>query len=556
MSTPYTQHSDTSAEAVGSTGEKDHGTKHLESHGGEIAFNGRMSAQDRAAALQMAYAADPGPATTSWAHIRFLMTCFVAIVCSCDTGFDTTIMSSVNSMTQFQSFFGLASATTGTGIVFGIYTVGGVCAFFPNAILPDLIGRRYTMLWGNSLLIIGALISANSRSMEMLLGGRWLTGFGCSTAALGAKTYLSEITSPRSRGRYMGVLNSFYYVGQILATGVAIPLGLVQSEMSWRTCLYLQLVPAVINVAFVWAIAESPRWLYAHGKKDEAIAIIARYHSKNNDISSPMVAIQVAEIEENISVNGADKQWWNFKRLFDSAGNRYRFGLCVMISVWGQLAGNGLITYFLPVLLGLAGITDRNRQRELNLVNSCTSMIGALTGSAIVDHVGRRKLLLTAITCASCGMFIVGALLSPSGVQSATRANAGISFIFLFMVFFSFGVTPLQGLYPAEVLSYENRAKGLALQGWVTNAVSCINTFGLPPALGSIGYITYFIFGAWDIVGVTIIYLFAVETRQLSLEEMATIFDSDSPKKTSFKLAAEARRRAREEKEAGHIARV
>jgi MFS family permease len=56
-------------------------------------------------------------------------------------------------------------------------------------------------------------------------------------------------------------------------------------------------------------------------------------------------------------------------------------------------------------------------------------MIGALTGSAIVDHVGRRKLLLTGITCAAIGMCIVGFLLSPLGVETTTRANAGISFI-------------------------------------------------------------------------------------------------------------------------------
>jgi hypothetical protein len=61
------------------------------------------------------------------------------------------------------------------------------------------------------IISIGAIISANSKSFPMLLGGRWLTGFGCSTAALSAKTYLAEITSPKSRGRYMGVLNSFYY---------------------------------------------------------------------------------------------------------------------------------------------------------------------------------------------------------------------------------------------------------------------------------------------------------------------------------------------------------
>ena len=41
----------------------------------------------------------------------------------------------------------------------------------------------------------------------------------------------------------------------------------------------------------------------------------------------------------------------------------------------------------------------------------------------------------------------------------------------------------MQALYPAEVLPFENRAKGLALQGWATSAVSCINTFGLPKAL-------------------------------------------------------------------------
>ena len=56
------------------------------------------------------------------------------------------------------------------------------------------------------------------------------------------------------------------------------------------------------------------------------------------------------------------------------------------------------------------------------------------------------------------------------------------------MVFFSFGWTPLQAIYPAEVLAYENRAKGLALQGIVTNTVSLINTFGLPSALKALDW--------------------------------------------------------------------
>jgi hypothetical protein len=147
------------------------------------------------------------------------------------------------------------------------------------------------------------------------------------------------------------------------------------------------------------------------------------------------------------------------------------------------------------------------------------------------------------------------------------------------MVTFSFGWTPLQGLYPAEVLTFENRAKGLSLQAWVTSLCSLINTFGLPPALGKLKYISksvwlhgrsrglilvYFIFFGWDLVGFVVIYIFAVETKQVSpvndiwtiltiqlaLEEMSDVFEARNPKKRSFELAAAARQRSRAEREA------
>lgn len=101
-----------------------------------------------------------------------------------------------------------------------------------------------------------------------------------------------------------------------------------------------------------------------------------------------------------------------------------------MVSCWGQLSGNGLITYFMPILLLNAGITNSDRQRVLNFVNSITSFTGALTGTAIVDKVGRRFLLLFATCACTVGMFLVAGLLSPTGdTTSKMRADAGISFI-------------------------------------------------------------------------------------------------------------------------------
>lgn len=93
------------------------------------------------------------------------------------------------------------------------------------------------MFLPNLLQCTGAIISANATGMPMFLFGRWLTGFvshvldvykgkltwqGCTAANTAAKSYVAEITSPASRGRWMGVLNSFYYVGQILAAGISV----------------------------------------------------------------------------------------------------------------------------------------------------------------------------------------------------------------------------------------------------------------------------------------------------------------------------------------------
>jgi hypothetical protein len=84
---------------------------------GELHF-AHMSAEERAAAMKLALDADPGPGLLSWRYIQFFLSLLVVIFCSCDNGFDGTIMSSVNSMVTFQSYFGLVSASKGTGILF------------------------------------------------------------------------------------------------------------------------------------------------------------------------------------------------------------------------------------------------------------------------------------------------------------------------------------------------------------------------------------------------------------------------------------------------------
>ncbi|KIJ54593.1 hypothetical protein M422DRAFT_24530 [Sphaerobolus stellatus SS14] len=493
------------------------------------------SPEERQAALKAALEVDPGVNAWSIRAFYFYLIVLCVFCCSGDNGFDGTVMSGINAMAQYQKYFGLMSTGKSTSIVFGIYTIGSLTGAIPAAYLPDKFGRRFSMFIGNMFIIAGALVTANARQKAMFIGGRYLTGLGSSLASTSAKSYLAEMAPPQSRGRYMGYLNSFFYIGQMTASGIMVASGRWHSDNSWRVPLYIQMGPAVINAMFIFLCPESPRWLYANGKPEKARELLAKLHSHNADIKSPIVDLEIEEIEERITLDGADKRFWDFRPLFRTKSDRRRTGLVVMIGAFGQLSGNGLITYFLPVLLANAGITSQNKKLTLNFVNSVTSFIGALAGSTIVDFFGRRRLTLTATGSLVVLLAIISALLSHPNSSSA-RSSAGISFIYLFMVVFSFGWTPMQALYPAEILGYEMRAKGLSFLLVVVQAVSCINTFALPIALQKIGWKVYLIFLCWDAFEFAVVYFSMVETKGLSLEQIDEVFEQHNPRKYSIEL--------------------
>ncbi|KAI0061709.1 general substrate transporter [Artomyces pyxidatus] len=502
---------------------------------GEVAFvedkATRLTPREKQDALKQALAIDPGVKSTSWPAFQLYLIVLVACCCSGDSGFDGTVMGGVNSMTQYQKYFGMNAAGAKTGIVFGIYTIGSLVGAIPASYLPDRFGRRASMFIGNAILIVGAITTGTAKTKSTFIGGRFLTGVGSATAGASAKSFLAEITPPQSRGLYLGLLNSFYYVGQMTATGMMVSTGNYNNNLSWRLPLFVQIVPAALNVIFVFLCPESPRWLYSVGKPEKARAILANLHSSTGDLNSPLINLEMYEIEETIRLGGGDKSWWDFRSLFRTAADRYRAWMVILIGAFGQLSGNGLITYFLPVLLNNAGITSQNRKLTLNFVNSVTSFIGALAGSASVDHIGRRKLLLISTGSLVCCLAIVTGLLSSTGTSA--RSSAGISFIYLFMVIFSFGWTPMQALYGAEVLSYEARAKGLAFLNLVAQASSCINTFALPVALEKLTWKVYIIFLAWDTFEFLVIYFTLVETKGLTLEEIEEVFAQPNPRKYS-----------------------
>lgn len=141
-----------------------------------------------------------------------------------------------------------------------------------------------------------------------------------------------------------------------------------------------------------------------------------------------------------------------------------------------------------------------------------------------------------------CGA--IGAVSSNEKNPSDTTSKAFIAMIFLFNSVFAFGITPLQALYPVEVLSFEMRAKGMAFSNFALTTAMLINQFAYPIAMEKIGWKLYIVFAVWCPIQAFIVWLYIPETRRLTLEEIDDIFNSPNPRNASLikkKVGSDAR---------------
>jgi len=314
---------------------------------------------------------------------------------------------------------------------------------------------------------------------------------------------------------------------------------------------------ACIIFGAAYFLPESPRWLYVNNKQEQAKNMLIKFHGNGNP-DSEWVKLQLNEYEELLEMDGADKRWWDYSALFKNRATCYRLFCNVCISIFGQWAGNSVLSYFMSKVLSTIGISTNIGQANIILINNCQQFLWALFGANLVDRVGRRPLLLFSnVGCAFVWLaitistaFYQNSIPPPTPEQIATsiatgtpivivgtNAKAGLVsliFIFLFGAVYSIGFTPLQALYPVEVLSFEMRAKGMGFSGVAVSAALMLNQFAWPVALEKIGWRTYVIFTIWCGVQSVVIYFFIPETKNRTLEELDEIFNSSNPVKASL----------------------
>jgi len=502
-------------------------------HKAEITHTKVVSGDD---AYNQAYVKEP-PIPFNAVALTIYAFSTIGFFCSTSNGFDSSMFGALLSNPSFLKFFSVSNVGIGAGIVSSMNQIGGVVAIPFIGPALDTFGRRAGMFIGASIIIIGVIIQGTctiTQSTGQFMGGRFLMGMGISLVASAGPCYVVEINHPSYRGIVTGLYNIFWPVGAIVATGTNLGSENLPGNKSWLLPIWLQMLFPGLIFIFVWFLPESPRWNYTNGKQEQAKAFLTKYHGNGNP-ESEWVKLQMWEYESHLEQDGADKRWWDYRALFKNRSSRYRLTVNCLTSLFGQWAGNGVVSYFLSGVLGTAGITDQHTQNKLFVVMNAVQIIFAGLGCLLVDTWGRRKMLIWVNI--ACGFVWIG-VTAGSGVQASTHSKASsaatVALIYIFQVVYSIGWTPLQALYPVEVLSQEMRAKGMAFSTLFTNCGTLVNQFGFPVALANIKWKTYIVFLVWCFIQATIIYFLMPETKNRTLEELDDIFNAKSPVKASI----------------------
>lgn len=109
-----------------------------------------------------------------------------------------------------------------------------------------------------------------------------------------------------------GFYNCGWFGGSIPAAAITYGTNHIGNNYQWRIPFILQCFACVLVIFFVWFIPESPRWLLAQGRDDEALAFLVKYHG-NGDPNARLVRLEIEEMKEGIRIDGIDKRWWDCK---------------------------------------------------------------------------------------------------------------------------------------------------------------------------------------------------------------------------------------------------
>ncbi|KAI0439711.1 hexose transporter [Xylaria telfairii] len=470
--------------------------------------------------------------------IRLNLLLLIPLLSSSVAGYDGSLMNGLQSLEQWQTYFGHPRGAT-LGLVNAAQSIGSVLALPFVGVLTDKYGRKPSLIAGLVIVIMGTIIQATSVKLPQFIISRAVVGFGGMFSVHPSPLLIAELAYPTHRGKYTSAFWTMYYLGAILASWTTFGCQNYHNNWSWRAPSILQAGFPILQLLFIFWVPESPRWLVSKDRTREATDIISRYHGPEQDSNeSPLVRYQLDQIVHTIQQEKiASSTGWI--ALISTRGNRKRTLVAFLVGFMAQWNGVAVVSYYLTLVLDTIGITSTYTQTLINGLLQVFNFLAAITAAFLVDRLGRRTLFLWS----GIGMLISYIILTAcSAVVSQSGSNAAgiVVVVTLFTFFFHYDIsfTPLLFGYPTEILPFNIRAKGIAVELFGIYGSLTLLAFVNPIGLENIGWKYYLLFSVLLVIFLVITYFLFPETRGHSLEDMSVLFDGNPTASDLEKAAA------------------
>lgn len=417
-------------------------------------------------------------------------------------GFDLVIIS--GAVPFFTKYFLLDEVSTGWAV--GCINLGAAAGALVAGKLSDALGRKKLLLFCAFLFAVTGVATGWADNFSFFIIARLLSGVAVGVAALVCPMYIAEIAPSSLRGRLVTLYQLAIVTGLLLAY-VSNYFLLDAGVNNWRWMFSSQSAPALLFLAGLLFVPESPRWLVKKKRESESLKILEKIGGHNYAI------VELFQIKNSL-INETKE---HLRDLFKPDVKHIIF-IGVMIAVFSQAGGQNSLFSYAPIIFKQAGMAENSAFLQsviLGVINFIFTFIAIFS----IDKIGRKKLL-------TYGSFLLGldALFLAYCFYTSVAPSYVLFGVLAFIAIYAATLGPVTWVLLSEIFPTRIRGNAMALATlslWIANFVT---TTSFPILKESFGlHITFLIHG-----GICFIYYLFVrknipETKGKSLEEIEMI---------------------------------
>jgi len=416
-------------------------------------------------------------------------------------GFDTAVISGTTDwlkqtfeLTNFWLGFTVSSALIGT-------IIGAIGIGRPS----DILGRRKALFILAALYFISALGSALAWDWYSFLIFRFIGGLGVGGASVVSPMYTAEMSPAQYRGRLVAFVQFNIVLGILLAYLSNYIIGIFNlGSIEWRWMFGVEAFPAAAFYVLLLLNPDSPRWLVAKGRLDEARDVFRKCGSDTGNIEE-----EIMEIQKSL-----DLEHHGLKEPFFCMKYFKPIMLAVMIAAFNQLSGINALIYYTKDIFEMAGYGSQSALFR-SVIVGVTNLIFTMAAMGIIDHFGRKKLMLVGS---------IGYIVSLGATAWAFYTDSGGFYVLIGLLVFiashAFGQGAVIWVFISEVFPNRVRARGQALGSFTHWFMAAVISWTFPMIASKSGGHAFAFYAICMIAQLLWVILVMPETKGISLEKI------------------------------------